>query len=142
MKPRLNIVTLGVKDLKKSRDFYIKALGWEPTKDSDDKIVFFYQGGIVLGLYPIDLLAEDAKIPAERTGFSGTTCAINLDSKEGVDMLYRDVISKGGKPLVEPRETFWGGYDAYFADPDGYAWEIAWAPFWQFDEQGSLKMEQ
>jgi uncharacterized protein len=40
--------------------------------------------------------------------------------------------------LVKPRETFWGGYDAYFADLDGYAWEIAWAPSWKYDEQGSL----
>ncbi|WP_319272758.1 VOC family protein [uncultured Draconibacterium sp.] len=141
MKPRLNIITLGVKDLSISRSFYKKALGWEPTKDSDDKIVFFNHEGIILGLYPIDKLAEDAELHAERSGFSGVTLAINLDTKEGVDELYNSVIANGGRSLVQPRETFWGGYDAYFADPDGHAWEIAWAPFWQFDDQGSLIME-
>jgi len=140
MKPRLNIVTLGVKDLQKSRIFYENALGWIPTKDSDDKIVFFNQGGIILGLYPIDKLAEDAKISAARSGFSGVTLAINLDSKKAVDELYHAVVEKGGKALVQPRDTFWGGYDAYFADPDDNVWEIAWAPFWKYDEQGSLKM--
>ncbi len=140
MKPRLNIVTLGVKDLQKSSEFYNNALGWIPTKDSDDKIVFYNQGGIILGLYPLDKLAEDAEIPAARSGFSGTTLAINLDTKDGVDKLYESVIAKGATPLVEPRDTFWGGYDCYFADPDGFAWEIAWAPFWEFDEQGSLKI--
>lgn len=140
MKPRLNIVTLGVKDLKRSRVFYETALGWKPTKDSDDKIVFFNQGGIILGLYPLDKLAEDAEVSAERKGFSGVTLAINLDSKKAVDQLYHTVIEKGGKSLVKPRDTFWGGYDAYFADPDDNAWEIAWAPFWEFDQQGSLKM--
>jgi len=141
MKPRLNIVTLGVSNLQKSSEFYQEALGWKPTKDSDEKIVFFYHGGIVLGLYPISELADDAQVSPERNGFSGVTLAINLDTKEGVDELYNSVISKGAESLVKPRKTFWGGYDAYFADPDGNAWEIAWAPFWEFDEQGSLKME-
>ena len=141
MKPRLNIVTLGVKDLKKSSEFYQSALGWKPTKDSDDKIVFFHQGGIVLGLYPLEELAKDAEVSQIRSGFSGVTLAINLESKEAVNELYESVIKKGAKPLVEPRDTFWGGYDCYFVDPDDNAWEIAWAPFWEFDEQGSLKME-
>jgi predicted lactoylglutathione lyase len=141
MKTRLNIVTLGVNNLKKSSEFYQNVLGWKPTKDSDDKIVFFAQGGIVLGLYPIEELAKDAEISPERSGFSGVTMAINLDSKEAVDKLYHSIIKKGGKSLVEPRDTFWGGYDCYFADPDGFAWEISWAPFWKFDEQGSLILE-
>ncbi len=140
MKPRLNIVTLGVKDLQQSSNFYQNALGWKPTKDSDDKIVFFNHGGIILGLYPLEELAKDAEISPERSGFSGITLAINLDTKEQVDTLYKSIIKNGGKSLVAPRETFWGGYDCYFADPDGNAWEIAWAPFWEFDEQGSLKV--
>ncbi len=140
MQPRLNIVTLGVKDLVKSRDFYQNALGWKPAKASDDKIVFFNHEGIILGLYPLNELAKDAGIPSERNGFSGVTLAINMDTKEDVDNLYRKIIKNGGKSLIEPRDTFWGGYDAYFADPDGQPWEIAWAPFWEFDEQGSLKL--
>ena len=138
MKPRLNIVTIGVKDLQVSRDFYGKALGWEEAPGSDDKIVFYDQGGIVLGLYPMDKFAEDALLPPERSGISPVALAINLESKEAVDELYKKVIEKGGKPLVEPRKTFWGGYDCYFADPDGQHWEIAWAPFWKFDEKSSL----
>jgi predicted lactoylglutathione lyase len=141
MQPRLNIVTLGVKNLQKSSNFYQNALGWKPTKNSDDKIVFFNHQGIVLGLYPIDKLAEDAMISPDGKGFSGITLAINLDKKEKVDELHEKVIKNGGKELVAPRETFWGGYDSYFADPDGFPWEIAWAPFWQYDEQGSLKIE-
>ncbi len=140
MKPRLNIVTLGVKNLQKSRAFYKNALGWEPAPGSDENIVFFHQGGIVLGLYPFDKLAEDAMVPAEHSGFSGVTLAINQDSKEAVSEIFNKAVENGAKILVEPRETFWGGFDAYFADPDGYPWEIAWAPFWEFDEQGSLKI--
>lgn len=141
MKPRLNIVTLGVSDLKRSRDFYRDALGWEPGQGSDNNIVFYGQGGIVFALYPLNGLAEDANLPPARSGFPGVTLAINMDSKEAVDQLYRQITGNGGTPLVEPRETFWGGYDCYFADPDGHTWEIAWAPFWKFDEQGSLLLE-
>lgn len=138
MKPRLNIVTLGVSNLQQSRDFYMKALGWEPATGSDENIVFYNHGGIVFALYPLDKLAENAKLPPARSGFSGVTMAINLDSKEAVDKLHSQIIANGGNSLVEPRDTFWGGYDSYFADPDGHAWEIAWAPFWKYDEQGSL----
>jgi catechol 2,3-dioxygenase-like lactoylglutathione lyase family enzyme len=140
MKPRLNIVTLGVKDLQKSKEFYKNALGWEPGKGSDDNIAFFNHLGIILALYPIDKLAEDTGISAERSGFPGVTLAINQDSKEAVTEIFNQAIENGAKALIEPRDTFWGGFDAYFADPDGYAWEIAWAPFWEFDEQGSLKV--
>ena len=138
MKSRLNIVTLGVNDLKKSKKFYKNTLGWEPAKGSDENIVFFNHGGIILSLYPMDKLAEDAKVSGERSGFSGVTLAINQDSREAVVMTFNKAVENGAKALVKPRDTFWGGYDAYFADPDGHSWEIAWAPFWEFDEQGSL----
>lgn len=139
MKPRLNIVTLGVADLQKSKTFYIEVLGWEPAKGSDDKIVFFNHGGIILSLYPFEKLAEDAGVPAEKSGFSGIALAINQDKKEAVDEVFKRAINNGAKDLIKPHETFWGGYGAYFADPDGYTWEVAWAPFWEFDKQGSLK---
>lgn len=140
MKPRLNIVTLGVSNLQKSKEFYRKALGWEPAPGSSESIIFFHQGGIIVGLYPFDKLAEDAGVPTEKPSFPGVTLAINRESKEEVDELFARVIKSGATILIKPRDTFWGGYDAYFADPDGYAWEIAWAPFWQYDEQGSLTL--
>lgn len=140
MKPRLNIVTLGVADLKKSQQFYADAFGWTPANGSNENIVFFNHSGIVLALYPLKALAEDAGISAERSGFSGVTLAINTESKEKLDELYKKALAAGAKTLISPRDTFWGGYDCYFADHDGHPWEIAWAPFWEFDEQGSLKM--
>jgi len=138
MKPRLNIVTLGVTNLNKSTEFYRKALGWEPAAGSTELIAFYNHGGIVLSLYPFDKLAEDAGMPTEKPTFPGITLAINQQSKEEVDELFSRVVKNGAAVLVKPRETFWGGYDAYFADLDGYTWEIAWAPFWKYDEQGSL----
>ena len=140
MKPRLNIVTLGVADLQKSRQFYADAFGWTPANGSDENIVFLNHSGIILALYSLEGLAEDAGIPAERSGFSGVTLAINASSKEELEEFHRKALAAGAQSLIESSDTFWGGYHSYFADPDGHPWEIAWAPFWEFDEQGSLKM--
>ncbi len=138
MKPRLNLITLGVKDLKKSMKFYREALGWEPAKGSDENIVFFNQKGIILCLYPFEKLAEDAGLPAEKSSFPGITLAINQDSKEAVDVIFQKALKSGARDLIKPHETFWGGYGGYFADPDGYTWEVAWAPMWEFDKHGNL----
>jgi uncharacterized glyoxalase superfamily protein PhnB len=45
------------------------------------------------------------------------------------------------KILKEPQKVFWGGYSSYFADPDGNCWEVAYNPFFPFDEQGNLKLD-
>jgi len=34
----------------------------------------------------------------------------------------------------------WGGVSGYFADPDGYPWEVAWGPNSKFKPDGSLDM--
>ncbi|MFW6371222.1 MAG: VOC family protein, partial [Bacteroidota bacterium] len=110
MKPRLNIVTLGVSDLQRSKIFYRDALGWEPAKGSDENIVFYNQNGIILSLYPIEKLAEDAGVPAKHSGFAGITLSINQKNKEGVDEVFKQAIKNGAKDLIKPHETFWGGY--------------------------------
>ena len=107
MKPRLNIVTLGVADLPRSRQFYQDAFGWKPAKGSDENIVFYSHAGIILGLYPMHLLAEDAEVPADRKGFSGVTLAINTRTREELEETHRKAIAAGAKSLVEPRDTFW-----------------------------------
>lgn len=45
----------------------------------------------------------------------------------------------GHAVVKEPQDTFWGGYHAYFADPDGYYQEVAWGPGFKFDEDGLRK---
>ena len=34
----------------------------------------------------------------------------------------------GADPVQPAVEREWGGYTGYFGDPDGYRWEIAYAP--------------
>lgn len=141
MNQHLHLVTLGVKDLKKSVEFYTKILGWKPASASNEDVTFLQAGGVVLGLYPREKLAEDALVSAEGSGFSGVTLAYNAQSDSEVDEIIADLKSKGVKIRKEPQKVFWGGYSSYFADPDGYLWEIAYNPFFPFDDNGNLKLD-
>ncbi|HVN16010.1 MAG TPA: VOC family protein [Anaerolineales bacterium] len=141
MNQHLHLVTLGVRDLEASRKFYTKILGWKPSTASSEAIVFIQTGGVVLALFPRDELAKDALVASEGSGFSGFTLAHNTNSKAEVDEIIRDLKSKGVKILKEPQAMFWGGYSSYFADPDGYCWEVAYNPDFPFDENENLKLD-
>lgn len=140
MKQHVHIITLGVKDLERSKKFYAETLGWEISRPQEG-IVFFQAGGVVLALYPRDLLAEDAVVSPEGSGFSGFTLAYNAGSEAEVDQIIADLKSKGVKIIKEPQKVFWGGYSSYFADPDDFRWEVAYNPFFEFNKNGSLKLE-
>ena len=141
MNQHLHIVTLGVRDLETSRKFYTEALGWKQSSASSEAIIFIQAGGVVLALFPREELAKDALVPSEGHGFAGFTLAYNARSEAEVDELIRDLKAKGVKILKEPQKVSWGGYSSYFADPDGNCWEVAYNPFFPFDENGNLKLE-
>ena len=140
MNQHLHIITLGVRDFEQSKKFYAKTLGWKPS-GSQDEIAFFQAGGVVLAIYPRVKLAEDALISPEGSGFSGITLAYNAQSESEVDEIIKDLKSNGVKIIKEPQKVFWGGYSSYFADPDNYRWEVAYNPFFAFDDGGNLKLE-
>jgi catechol 2,3-dioxygenase-like lactoylglutathione lyase family enzyme len=129
LKPKIGLITLGVRDLAQSLAFYRDGLGW-PTHgyNPEADVVFFSLEGTWLALYPREKLAEDAGVPDGR-GFGGITLAHNEASPEGVDAAYAKAIDAGARAVKPPQKSFWGGYSGYFADPDGYLWEIAFNPF-------------
>lgn len=138
MRQKLNLITLGVKDFERSLEFYQKGLGWQPSSASQDDVAFFPMNGVVLALYPRDKLAEDARVSAGGSGFSGITLAYNAKSQEEVDEVLQSVETLGATIIKKAEKVFWGGYSGYFADPDGHLWEVAWNPFWDFDEADNL----
>ncbi|MEJ2124110.1 MAG: VOC family protein [Alphaproteobacteria bacterium] len=129
MKPRISMITLGVRDLQKSIEFYEKGLGL-PRMDSPPEVAFFTLNGTWLGLYGWDALAEDAELPTSEGGsFNGFALAHNLESEEEVDALFKEALNAGAIAVKKPQKVFWGGYSGYFKDPDGHLWEIAHNPF-------------
>lgn len=127
MNPRISMITLGVKDLQRSIDFY-QRLGF-PRMESPPSVAFFTLNGTWLGLYGWDALADDAQVDASGNGFRGVTLAHNLASKTEVDTVFQQALDAGATATKVPQEVFWGGYSGYFADPDGHLWEIAYNPF-------------
>ncbi|MEL6460458.1 MAG: VOC family protein [Cyanobacteria bacterium J06621_15] len=138
MRQQLSIVTLGVKDLQRSLKFYKDGLGWKPSNASNENITFFQMGGVVFSLYPRDKLAEDVKIKPDGDGFSGITLAYNAKDKTEVDNVLKQVESLGAKIVKKAEKVFWGGYSGYFSDFDGHLCEVAWNPFFEFDESNNL----
>jgi uncharacterized glyoxalase superfamily protein PhnB len=136
--PKLTLVTLGVKDFKKSVKFYQKGLGWKKSSASVGDVAFFALEGIVLGIYPRKLLAQDAKVPAAGSGFSGISLAVNTANDAQVDEFLLRAKKAGAKIVKKAGKVFWGGYSGYFSDPDGHLWEVAHNPFWKLDRKGSL----
>ncbi|HKN14602.1 MAG TPA: VOC family protein [Candidatus Binatus sp.] len=134
---RISIATLGVSDLARSTRFYL-ALGWELASESSTEISFFRTAGGVLALYPFDLLAKDAMLPPLRAqGFGGVTLAINVERAEDVQPGL-DMAKAAGATILKPAtKAEWGGVSGYFADPDGYPWEVVWAPRSRFKPDGS-----
>lgn len=139
MEQRISVITLGVKDIKASSEFYQK-LGWKPSSASNEMITFFQSGGMVLSLYPENLLAEDALTSPEGKGFRGVTLSQIVPTKEAVNQVIKQAVKAGGKLVKEAQDVFWGGYSGYFADPSGHLWEIAWNPHWPLATDGSVQL--
>ena len=133
MEPRISIITLGVTDLTRSVAFYRDGLGLPLIDEDTESIAFFKCRGTWLALYPRDALAEDAGVSTEGSGFSGVTLAHNVPTREGVDALLEAALAAGAALIKPGQDTFWGGYSGYFADPEGYLWEIAWNPHFSIE---------
>jgi len=139
MEPRLNIVTLGVRDLARAVAFYRDGLQWPLSSASvGDFAIFSLSTGTALALYPRHLLAADAKVKDDG-GFGGVTLAQNVPDKQSVDRVLTQAVEAGGTLLKAGQTAEWGGYSGYFADPDGHPWEIAWNPFFTLAD-GQLRL--
>ncbi len=89
---------------------------------------------------PKDLLAEDiaADHPKTGTGFGGITLAHNVRSEAEVAEALEFAVAAGATLLKVAQPAEWGGYSGYFADPDGYPWEMAFNRNNTFDEVGTI----
>lgn len=140
MEQRLSFITLGVADLDRSRAFY-EALGWTPSAYGEGKgIVFFQIGGMVLGLFPREALAEDANVSEAGSGFSGVTLSYNARSEAEADMILADAKRARAHISKPMSRAAWGGYVGYFRDPDGHNWEVCFNPQVPVADDGTVRL--
>ncbi|HUO36030.1 MAG TPA: VOC family protein [Candidatus Acidoferrum sp.] len=138
MEQRISLVTLGVKDLAASKKFYVEGLGWKPVFENNE-VVFFQAGGMIFALFLRDELAADFNAGSATFGRAAMALAYNVREKSEVDPIIQRAAAAGAKILKQPKQAPWGGYSGYFADPDGFAWEVAWNPGWPIAADGSVQ---
>jgi predicted lactoylglutathione lyase len=130
MKPHVSMITLGVENVKRSAEFY-RCLGFTPRTNNDDENIVFFDlvSGVVLALYWREALAEDIRTDSTGEGFRAITLAHCVASEEEVDHTLAEAVRCGAILIKRGEKVFWGGYSGYFADPDGFLWEVAYNPF-------------
>ncbi len=138
MQPKINLITFGVADFKKSLAFYRDGLGW--SAQVHDDVAFFPLNGIVFAIHPKEKLAEDAGLKVGSNEFSGITVSYNTASEQEVDDILAFAQKAGAIIIKQGQKVYWGGYNGYFADPDGHVWEVAYNPYWKLDEQGNVHL--
>lgn len=139
MEQRISLITLGVADLARSQAFY-ERLGWKRSMREAEGVAFFQTGGMVLCLYPRKELAKDAGVSAEGDGFRGIALAYNTRTRDDVNRVLAEAEAAGARIVKPAEEAFWGGYSGYFADLDGFLWEVAWNPSFPIAEDGSIQI--
>jgi catechol 2,3-dioxygenase-like lactoylglutathione lyase family enzyme len=126
---RISLVTLGVTDLTRARQFY-ETLGWAGAQQPDDEVCFFQAGGMVFGLWTA----------LGGHGAPGIELAYNVRSPEEVEAVLADAERAGGDIVRPAAQATWGGTTGAFADPDGYVWEVAHNPGWTINPDGSIQI--
>jgi len=136
MQQQVSVITLGVKELARSRRFYQDGFGWREIFANDD-IIFYQMNGFVLGTWLTSELEKDMnRAGLQRPG--AFALAHNVATQADVQPTMENLIRCGGTLLRRGDAVVHGGFRGYVADPDDHAWEIAWNPAWRIDSQGHV----
>ncbi len=129
MDQRISFVTLAVRDVQASREFYVDGLGWKESLHVPDEVLMIQVGAhVVLSLWDRDQFQVEVGPIMSGEGVAPITLAHNVATPGDVDEVLAQARNIGAHPVVPAQERSWGGYTGYFADPDGYRWEVAWNP--------------
>ena len=129
MDQRISFVTLAVADVAASERFYCGGLGWTPQMYVEGEVLMIQVGAhVVLSLW--DRAAFEAEVGpiAGGPGVPSVTLAHNVATPAEVDAILARARELGAGPVIDGQARDWGGYTGYFADPDGYRWEVAYNP--------------
>lgn len=72
--------------------------------------------------------------------FNGMALAYNTRTREEVDAVLAEAVAAGARLVKPAQDAFWGGYSGYFADTEGFLWEVAWNPGFAMDEKGRITL--
>ena len=84
--------------------------------------------GLILSLWNAAEFEKEVGPINRGPGTAPVTIAHNVRTRAEVDAVLADATQAGATLIEAGRDRDWGGYTGYFADPDGYRWEVAWNP--------------
>lgn len=129
MDASMSLLTLGVRDLGVARRFYVDGLGWAPAFEVEDDVCFIKVGpGLLLGLWSRDALSAEAGGLYAGDQPAPISLAHMVPDAESVTRVLDDAVAAGATLIAPATAREWGGVTGYFADPDGYRWEVACNP--------------
>jgi len=129
MDPSISMLTLGVRDLAVARHFYVDALGWVPAFELEGDVIFIKVGpGLLLGLWSRAALSAEAGGLYAGDEAAPISLAHMVPDPETVTRVLEDAVAAGATLIAPATTREWGGVTGYFADPDGYRWEVAYNP--------------
>jgi catechol 2,3-dioxygenase-like lactoylglutathione lyase family enzyme len=142
MEQRIDIVTLGVADVEVARKFYVDGLGWGIALEVPGDVVFIQVNhGLLLAFYGEHDLEADVKPHApDKPGDHPAPMSLAqvVSSEDEVIAVCERAREAGADILKEPQAADFGGFHCYFADPNGFRWEIATNPGWQVALDGRV----
>ena len=123
---RLDGFGLLVNDMGKMIRFYRDVLGFEIKEAEDTSNVYLVKDGTLFLLYGRKDFENMTSRKYEYVkGLNGhSEIALYVDTFDEVDAAFRDVVSKGAAPVLEPTTEPWGQRTCYIADPEGNLIEI------------------
>ena len=140
MQPRVDLISLGVRSVDASRSFYVDGLGWPVHREVRGEVLFIQANhGLILSLWDAGQMQAEAAVDPP-AGIPSITLSHNLASAAEVDWVMAEAESAGAAIITAPKTQPWGGYTGYFADPDGYRWEVAFNPSWVVDGGGKVTL--
>jgi catechol 2,3-dioxygenase-like lactoylglutathione lyase family enzyme len=113
MDPRLSFVTLVVRDLVRSRAFYIGGLGWPVEFESPDEVVMVRVAEkVVLSLWQEAAAVGELGPIGRPEGAPPMTLAHNVATPSDVDRVLAEARAAGATVAAEAVAREWGGYPA------------------------------
>jgi catechol 2,3-dioxygenase-like lactoylglutathione lyase family enzyme len=139
MRARVDVLTLAVRDLERSLEFYrrlgLKSEGVIGTQYEADEttpggaaVMFQLESGLTFALYGRADLAKDAGVPVAEPRPGDFSIGHFVSSREEVDAVLAEAEAAGATLTDEAHDRPWGIYSGYFGDPDGHLWEVIWNP--------------
>ncbi len=128
MDQRISFVTLAVADVARSHRFYVDGLGWAPEVWVPGEVLMLRAGAhLVLSLWSESGFEAEVGPVRRGAGVVPVVLAHNVATDAEVDAVLAEA-ARAGAVVTEAQERAWGGYTGYFADPDGFRWEVAQNP--------------